>query len=229
MKKPATVEALNMLGRTRLSQHFYMRDFLFSDIAAIHGLSNGPDDPELAIAAGSQLCENLLEPLQRVFGRIAIRSAYRSCEVNGLGNEMQRAGKAGYTCASNEANYADHIWDRRDAKGHMGATACIVVPEFADAFRNPGDWTKLAWWIHDHLPYGSLYFFPTNWAFNIQWHEHPERTISSYAGWQGADGWRKSGTLTKPGMDNHAHSHENQWRPLGQHWPIDLVGPVKPT
>ena len=58
-----------------------MRDFLFSEIAAIEGLSNLPDDPELAIAAGRGLCENLLEPLQATFGRIAIRSAYRSPEV----------------------------------------------------------------------------------------------------------------------------------------------------
>jgi hypothetical protein len=54
---------------------------LFSEIAAIEGLSNLPDDPELAIAAGRGLCENLLEPLQATFGRIAIRSAYRSPEV----------------------------------------------------------------------------------------------------------------------------------------------------
>lgn len=214
MKSPRSVAALNDFGRIRLSQHFYMRDFLFSDIAAVHGLLNAPDDPDLAIAAGTRLCEDLLEPLQRVFGRIAIRSAYRSCEVNGFGNEMQRAGKSGYTCASNEANYADHIWDRRDAQGHMGATACVVLPELADAFPNPGDWTKLAWWIRDHLPYGSLYFFPTNWAFNIQWHEAPARTISSYAGWHAADGWRRSGTLTRPGMDNFEGSHATEWSAL---------------
>lgn len=224
MKAPKTVAALSDFGRIRLSQHFYMRDFLFSDIAAVHGLLNAPDDPDLAIEVGTRLCEDLLEPLQRVFGRIAIRSAYRSCEVNGLGNQMQKAGKSGYTCASNEANYASHIWDRRDANSLMGATACIVLPEFVDAFPNPGDWTKLAWWIHDHLPYASLYFFPTNWAFNISWHDRPERTISSYAGWQVEDGWRKSGTLTKPGMENHAGSHEDQWRPLGQHWSLDFVG-----
>jgi hypothetical protein len=39
------VKALDDFGRTRLSQHFYMRDFLFSDIAAIYGLVNAPDDP----------------------------------------------------------------------------------------------------------------------------------------------------------------------------------------
>lgn len=222
MKPPKTVAELNEFGRTQLSQHFYMRDFLFSDIAAVHGMLNVPDDSDLAVAAGKRLCEDLLEPLQRVFGRVAIRSAYRSCEVNAFGNEMQKAGENGYTCASNEKNFAAHIWDRRDADGYMGATACIVLPEFADAFPNPGDWTKLAWWIHDHLPYGSLYFFPTNWAFNIRWHERPARSIGSWAGWHADSGWQKQGTLTKPGMPNHGGSHRAYWQDLEQHFDLAL-------
>lgn len=197
MRKPANVSSLTDFGRVRLSKSFFMRDFLFSDIAAIHGLANVPDDPDLAIAAGSRLCEELLEPLQERFGRIAIRSAYRSCEVNALGNAK------GYNCAGNEANYADHIWDRRDAEGRMGATACIIIPAFIDVFPGESEWTKLAWWIHDHLPYSALCFFPVLSAFNIQWREQPERRIDSYAA--------PKGCLTKPGMANHAGSHESKW------------------
>lgn len=206
MKKPVSVTSLTEFGRVRLSKSFFMRDFLFSDIASVHGFNNVPDDPDLAIAAGTRLCEELLEPLQDRFGRIAIRSAYRSKEVNGLGNEMQRAGKAGYTCASNESNYAAHIWDERDAAGFMGATACIVIPSFWDRFKSDGDWQKLAWWIHDHLPYSSLYFFPTYWAFNISWHERPERRIDSYVS--------PKGCLTKLGMENHEGTHKEFWREL---------------
>jgi hypothetical protein len=202
-RKPTSVSALTEFGRTRLSKSFFMRDFLFSDIATIHGMTNLPDDPDLAIAAGTKLCEVLLEPLQDAFGRIAIRSAYRSPEVNGFGNEMQKAGKAGYTCASNEENAAAHIWDRRDASGCMGATACIVVPAFWDRFQADGDWQRIAWWIHDHLPYSKLHFFPRYWAFNISWHEQPERRIDSYAA--------PRGCLTKPGMANHAGTHEAHW------------------
>lgn len=203
MKKPVSVSSLNDFGRVRLSKSFFMRDFLFSDIAAIHGFSNTPDDPDLAIAAGSKLCEELLEPLQDRFGRIAIRSAYRSSEVNGFGNEMQAQKKPGYNCASNEANYAGHIWDKRDAEGRMGATACVIIPAFYDAFPADGDWTKLAWWIHDHLPYSSLYFFPKFWAVNITWREQPERRIDSYVA--------PKGCLTKPGMANFDGSHEADW------------------
>ena len=51
-----SVKHLDDFGRIRLSESFFMRDFLFSDIAAMHGLSNMPDDPELAQAAGERLC-----------------------------------------------------------------------------------------------------------------------------------------------------------------------------
>lgn len=200
MRQPGSVKQLEKLGRVRLSRSFFLRDFLFSDIAAMHGLSNVPSDPDLAILAGSKLCEELLEPLQERFGRIAIRSAYRSCEVNAFGNEN------GLGCARNEANYAAHIWDRRDGEGRMGATACIVIPAFWDAFGSTGDWRRLAWWIHDHLPYSSLYFFPKMWAVNIRWREEPERRIDSYA--------KPVGCLTKPGMENFEGSHQNDWRAL---------------
>ena len=204
MPRPTNVATLTEFGRVRLSRTFFMRDFLYSDIASVHGMNNVPDDPELAIAAGSRLCQDLLEPLQDAFGRVAVRSAYRSPEVNGFGNRMQREGKKGYSCASNEASAAGHIWDRKDADGRMGATACVVVPAFWDRFQAAGDWTRLAWWIHDHLPYSSLYFFPVYWAFNITWSEVPFRRIDSYV--------EPRGCLTKPGMANHVGSHEPEWR-----------------
>lgn len=193
MKRPQTMKALEDLGRVRLSKSFFMRDFLYSEISAFHGIPNIPDDPDLAVETGKRLCEGVLEPLQATFGRLAIRSAYRSCEVNGFGNEH------GLNCARNEANYADHIWDRRDADGCMGATACIVVPWFADRYEQGTDWRAMAWWIHDHLPYSTLCFFPRLAAFNIQWHERPKRRIDSFV--------EPKGCLTKPGMDNHEGSH----------------------
>lgn len=181
MKSPKTVASLTELGRVRLSKSFFMRDMLYSEIAQVHGLLNVPDDPDVAIAAGRRLCEELLEPLQDHWGRIAIRSAYRSREVNGFGSRMQKEGKAGYTCASNEANAAGHIWDLRDSDGYMGATACVVVPAFWDAHQGKGDWQIMAEWIDRNLPYSSAEFFPKYWAFNLSWHERPRRRIDSYA------------------------------------------------
>jgi len=190
MRKPTSVAGLDTLGRVRLSKHFFMRDMLHSEIAQVHGLTNVPDDPELAIEVGRRLCEELLEPIQERWGRITLRSAYRSREVNALGNRLQREGKPGYSCASNEANAAAHIWDMLDAEGHKGATACIIVPDFADAHPAEGDWQVLAEWIDEHLDYGSRHFFPKLWAVNVQWHEKPKRRIDSYATPKGQ--WRRN-------------------------------------
>jgi len=198
MKTPTSVKGLEDFGRTRLSRTFFMRDFLFSDIAAMHGLSNIPNDPDLAIRVGTRLCEELLDPLQDRFGRIAVRSAYRSALVNGFGNQNK------LNCASNDANAGGHIWDLLDKEGNMGATACIVVPSFWDEFPNEGDWQKLAWWVHDHLPYSEMYFFPKLWAFNLTWNEKPARRIDSYT--------KPVGCLTKPGMDNNDVGHREDWQ-----------------
>ena len=45
--KPATVKALEELGRVRLSRSFYLREFLYSEISNFHGIPNLPDDPDL--------------------------------------------------------------------------------------------------------------------------------------------------------------------------------------
>lgn len=174
MHTPKSVESLENLGRVRLSRNFFMRDFLYSEIANFYGVKNIPDDPDLAIDVGRTLCDSLLEPLQATFGRIAIRSAYRSSAVNQFGNEKK------HNCGSNESNYASHIWDRRDAQDHKGAMACIVIPWFTDRYEAGADWRGLAYWIHDHLPYSQLQFFPKLCAFNIGWHEQPSHSIYSY-------------------------------------------------
>ena len=64
LAKKMSVQSLTDLGRVRLSKTFFMRDMLHSEIAQVHGLLNVPDDPDLAVEVGTQLCEKLLEPLQ---------------------------------------------------------------------------------------------------------------------------------------------------------------------
>ncbi|MEM7732416.1 MAG: hypothetical protein AAF280_06475 [Pseudomonadota bacterium] len=165
--------SLETLGRVRLSRHFFMRDFLHSEIGSFHGIPNIPVDPDLAIENGRQLCENLLDPLQDTFGRIAIRSGYRSPELNRFGNENK------LNCARNDVNYGHHIWDVIDDTG-PGAGTSLVIPWFADRYERGRDWRDLAWWVHDHLPYSDMWFFPKLGAFNLSWRAWPRRTISSY-------------------------------------------------
>lgn len=194
----------------QLSASFFMRDFLYSEISQIHGIPNIPDDPELAIEAGTMLCEEVLEPIQAALGRISIRSAYRSCAVNAKGAENGNQ----YSCASNEANYAAHIWDRRDKAGRIGATACIVVNSFVPYYERTRHWQALAWWLHDYLPvHAGITFFPKLAAFNISWHETPTPTI--YSQIPPDRGW-----LTKPGMANFKGSHLSEY----QDWLAEISG-----
>jgi hypothetical protein len=81
----------------------------------------------------------------------------------------------------------------------MGALATVVVPWFADRYAEGADWRAMAWWIHDHLPYSELQFFPKLAAFNIGCHERPRRRTESFI--------PPRGCLTRPGMENHTGSH----------------------
>ena len=198
MHKPQSMRALEELGRVRLSENFFMRDFLYSEIANFYGMPNIPDDPDLAIAAGTKLCEAALEPLRARFGRISIRSAYRSPSVNQLGNENN------LNCGSNESNFGGHIWDRRTAAGEIGATATIIVHALIPYYERTGHWEAVAWWIHDHLPYDELEFFPKYAAFNYAHGDRRRRRILSYIP-------PRRGVLTKPGMPNATGDHAAEY------------------
>lgn len=201
LRSPQSVKALEEFGRVRLSDSFFMRDFLYSEISQIERIPNIPEYPDIAIQAGRGLCQEVLEPIQAALGRVSIRSGYRSPAVNAKGAENKNQ----YNCSSNESNYAHHIWDYRDKKGEIGATACIVVNSFVDYYEKTGHWQALAWWIHDNVPgYSSLYFFPKLAAVNIRWSPTPEKWIKSYV--------PPKGVLTKPGEENHNGRHEALYR-----------------
>lgn len=173
MRKPASMWSLETFGRQRLSKYYFMRDFMYSEISGFHGRPNIPDNPDLALANGRAFCAALMDPLEETFGRIAVRSGYRSAALNRYGNENK------LNCARNDHPLECHIWDR-GAGGSAIAGASIVVPWFSDQYARGRDWRDLAWWIHDHLPYSEMWFFPKLAALNLVWRPTPWRTISSY-------------------------------------------------
>ena len=196
MRKITSMKGLEEFGRIRLSPSFFMRDFLYSEISSFSGIPNVPDNPDLAVAAGRKLCTELLEPLKSAFGDISIRSSCRNVAVNKYGNQHSM------NCTNPETAKGRHVWDHLDKRGHLGATACVLLPWFTERYAEGDDWRSLAWWIHDHLPYSRLQFFPNLCAFNIGWSEHPERRIYSYID--------PRGCLTKPGADNFDGKH-SEW------------------
>ncbi|WP_146589957.1 hypothetical protein [Puniceibacterium confluentis] len=176
--------SLEALGRVRLSRYFWMREFLYSEIGNFHGIQNIPDDPDLAIARGRAFCETLLDPLEETFGRIHVRSGYRSATLNRFGNRNR------LNCARNDNPLECHIWDLPQVPV---AGASIVIPWFADRYAQGRDWRDLAWWLHDHLKYSEIWLFPKLCAFNLCWRPVPARRIDSYIA--------PRGTLLRAGAD----------------------------
>ena len=180
---PQSYPGLDRLGRIRLSRSFHLREFLYSEIAVHYGLRNVPEAGRIdhAIDAGTQLCERLLEPLQEQFGRVHIRSGYRSRAVNAAGV----VGK--HNCAADNDGF--HTWDWPHAVHGRGATACISIPAVSTSvLAGQVPLESLAWWIHDHLPdWGHVEFFTTpehsdELCFNIGWSERPLKTITTRRG-----------------------------------------------
>lgn len=199
-----SVQDLTDLGRVQLSKHFFMREMLYSEVANFHGMPNLPEDPDLAIEAGRQLCERILEPLQAAFGRIVVRSAYRSPTVNAFCHERLLAGEQAYYCSDNSYSAARHIWDRRDDAGHLGATATVLVPWYLERYEATGDFRPLAWWIRDNIPdYAEAIFMPWQCAFNIRWYEGPSEQAIYH------DTGKKDVLLTKRGMTNFEGHHSS--------------------
>ena len=160
-----------------------MREFLYSEIAMHYQLKNVPDDVDRAVSSGEKLCQLLLDPLQETFGRVHVRSGYRSRAVNLRGSQ--------HNCAADNDGF--HTWDHESRSGHgFGAMACISIPSLSQKIlAGDVDVGTIAWWIHDHLPDWSwVEFFATpshisfadEVAFNIGWHERPMRSITSRRG-----------------------------------------------
>lgn len=177
---PQSYLGLDKLGRIPLSRSFHLREFPYSEIAVHYGLRNVPEHVDQAVASGEQLCKRLLEPLQDAFGRIHIRSGYRSRLVNA-------AGIAKHGCAAD--NDGAHTWDYASTTGNgHGAMACISIPSLsAHILDGRAEVDAVAWWIYDHLPEWSWleFFVSPNFphanevAFNIGWHEKPMKRILS--------------------------------------------------
>lgn len=197
MRKPASMWSLETLGRVRLSRYFFMRDFLYSEIGNFHELQNLPDNPRLAIETGRAFCQVLMDPLEETFGRIAVRSGYRSPSLNRYGNDNR------LNCARNDHPLECHIWDRGQGDDRI-AGASVVIPWFSDQYDRGRDWRDLAWWLHDHLEYSEVWFFPKLCAFNLSWRPVPRRRIDSYIA--------PRGSLLKAGQDPDEPLHQRQER-----------------
>ena len=96
---------------------------------------------------------------------------------------------------------ADRLLGVADESGAIVETYATGVGNRVPCSR----WKKpvgVAWF--SHLPYSHMQWFPTYAAFNLGWHEQPERRIWSYVP-------PTRGFLTKPGMANHSGDHSPEY------------------
>jgi hypothetical protein len=94
-KKPSSVQSLTKLGRERLSRHFFMRDFLNSEISNFYQIPNIPDDPALALTAGRALAIELLDPLVDTFGPTRMPNTGIGVPARpGIQNQSRKSGKS---------------------------------------------------------------------------------------------------------------------------------------
>ncbi len=168
-----SVEELENLGRIRLSKSFYMREFLYSEVATRLGIVNYPDNVEIAISHGKRLCEEILEPLHACYGRISVRSGYRSSALNAACHEQ------GFNCVENQKAFGRHIWDVCSDRFGYGAMACVVIPSVNDAVASGVLIDEFAYWVDANLPYCFMSVFAELTAINICWSEIPCRNIYS--------------------------------------------------
>ena len=210
MTIPTTIDdvaSLTEFGRTRLSDNFFMREMLCSEVGNFHGVPNIPERPDLAVQVGREVATRLLEPLKRAFGHVSIRSAYRSPTLNAHCNERYVAGDTACWCTDNASNAAQHIWDRPDEAGFLGGTLTLVIPAYLDHHQRTGDYRPLAWWIRDNIEdYAQVTFFRPLCAFNIRWYQGPASKAISFL----APPYSEH--LTEEGMDNFAGDHSEFYR-----------------
>ncbi len=80
----------------QLTEHFNLLEFVRSGTAITLGIDNHP--PRLAVECLTHLCQTVLEPLRRRFGKIRITSGYRcdtlNAAVGGARRSQHRLGQA---------------------------------------------------------------------------------------------------------------------------------------
>lgn len=122
--------------RTRVSENFVLRDFMFSAFGSANGIHNLPEKPEAVVAAAKALCERVCEPILKKFGQFSITYGYSSREL------MQAEWpKLGPTQSS------PHNWDRGTFGNEVYARIDILPYAVEDGKVSKNDFAR--WMMHN--------------------------------------------------------------------------------
>lgn len=125
----------------KLSPHFDLSEFVFSQTAVRLGISNYP--PEKAIDNLAELCHNVLEPLREQINKpIRISSGYRSPELNkAIGGASTSQHQTG-----NAVDLTVHGWTVNQVYHFIKHSAIDfdqLIEEFADS--PTGGWIHISY------------------------------------------------------------------------------------
>ena len=120
MKRPGSVKSLEDLGRVRLSENFFMRDFLYSEVANLYGVPNIPDDPDLAIETGPGALRKPAgaapEEIRAHLDPLGLSQSRGGAGVQRAGAQLRQAGDANTPSTSGTGATPEGI-RRRDGDG----------------------------------------------------------------------------------------------------------------
>lgn len=102
------------LTRTRLSENFILRDFMYSTQAEVLRLPNLPEDPDMVIKAGKVLCEKVCEPVLARWGRFAITFGYQSRGLIEYGTSPNQNPRSSHPHQWDRGTFGEKVYARID-------------------------------------------------------------------------------------------------------------------
>lgn len=185
------MDDLEALSLVRLSPNYIFRDLMYSTECAALGLSNYPENPEMAIRAGKALCAKILEPIREKFGGLAITFAYQ-CRA---GVEAKWSAKKR---AENPRSSQPHQFDRGTFGDEIYARVDILVFAVEDGKVSKEDFARWCMmnldidlfmqWSRASICCISISPMPRRvwFRWNLPEHNEPRRTF-----FMGTDFWQR--------------------------------------
>lgn len=132
----------------QISPHFHLSEFTTSQTADRRGIDNTP--PDWAIVNLTRLCDNVLEPVRRHFGRpVVISSGWRSRAVNaavgGVASSQHCKGEAADFEVPGVSNVKVAQWIR----------SAVAFDQLILEFYRPGE--PNSGWVHCSYATGNRY------------------------------------------------------------------------
>ncbi len=132
----------------RVGENYLLSDFLFSNAAIKHGIPNMPEEFDGDEVAGIQgLCQAILDPVARQFGKPSITNAFQSVEL--------------WEAKYGEKGSTNDLHSYRLNRGGIGGAADILCHGYEPE--------SVARWIRDHCEFDRLIVYPDRPILCVAW------------------------------------------------------------